>query len=489
MFNFMKINDPFLGEGTFGQLARFGPERCSVMHTLLMELENGGWKTNVEFKRFVDAYNTVAGTAEKKYLDTAVDVFFQRFRVIMEKHMVAKWTSTEIVQYCLGGDPHHAKEFARWLIHHQNNKDASSSSTSKPVEFSFEKKRVTLGEHHRRYHGDTVLDVNIDLQDSMHFITKNADPIAILKDPFIERNWAHIESLATESNAVNIWDKSSALLFEKYAPFRLDIIFSICIHSSHQQRCENYVQLCGLLSSTGVGEVRRTCRAIINSILHRRFNLWALRHANEKRKKNGKDPVMRLQGAERMTYFQRFAKKFFKKADKAKRFKPELWTSVRDRLSNGSVKASNMERLNRMKQFHESLKKKPKNLKAAQPKGIEQTSSTSGAVKLGIFTHTNNTYLHGTGMSVDGLIDAELEVRCLLGNNVQEESSLLQKRKAIQLHEYTRILAADPNKEVTLAKVIDFQPMSVEMKEFLRLGYQRKLVDKEKAIRASTDEE
>lgn len=251
-------------------------------------MENGKWKINVEFKQFVDVYNAAAGPAEKKHLDTAVDVIFQYFRVIMEKHMVAKWTSTEIVEYCPGGDPHHAKEFACWLIHHQNNKDALSSNTSKPVEFSFEKKLITLGETHRQYHGDTVLDVNIDLQDSMNFITKNADPIATLKDPFIEHNWAHIESLATESNAVNIWDKSSTLVFEKYAPFRLDII---------------------------------------------------------------------------------------------------------------------------------------------------------------------------------------------------------QKRKAIQLHEYTQILAADPNKEVTLAKVINFQPMSVEMKVFLKFGYQRKLVDKEKAIRASTDKE
>ena len=44
MFNFMKIDDPFLGEGTFGQLARFGPERCYVMHMLLLELADGGWK-------------------------------------------------------------------------------------------------------------------------------------------------------------------------------------------------------------------------------------------------------------------------------------------------------------------------------------------------------------------------------------------------------------------------------------------------------------
>ena len=258
MFNFMKMNDPFLGEGTFGQLARFGPERCYTMHKLLKELEGGVMKEQMEFQRFRAAYESVAGDTEKQYLDKAVEVFFQRFRTIFEKHMVAKWTSTEIVQYLLGGDPHHAKEFARWLVHHQSNKETSSdesSTGSEPAEFSFEKKLVTLGKHHRRYRNNTVLDIEMNLQESMEFITMNADPLVILRDPFIERNWGNIESLATETTTVDIWDKYSTS-FNKYTPFQLDIIFSICIHSPHQQRCENYVQLCGLLSSTRVGEVR-----------------------------------------------------------------------------------------------------------------------------------------------------------------------------------------------------------------------------------------
>ena len=126
MYNFMRMNDPFLGEGTFGQLARFGPERCSVMHTLLLELESGAWKEKAEFKRFREAYDSVAGDVERKYLDTAVGAFFSEFRRSFDKHMVAKWTSTEIVHYVLGGDPHHTKEFARWLVHHHHINNESS---------------------------------------------------------------------------------------------------------------------------------------------------------------------------------------------------------------------------------------------------------------------------------------------------------------------------------------------------------------------------
>ena len=235
--------------------------------------------------------------------------------------MVSKWTSTEIVHYVLGGDPHHAKEFARWLVHHHLIKENSvdDDEDGMTVEFAFEDKRITLGHHHRRYRGDDALDVEINLRDSMIFLTKNVDPLAILDDPFIKQNWTHIMALADEDDettAVDIWDKSSKPSFNKYKPFRDDIIRTICIHSSHQQRCENYVQLCGLISMTGVGEVRRTCRAIINSIIHHRFNLWALQRSNDKRIKDGQNPVTRFQGKERMTLFQTFIEEFFKRKRK-----------------------------------------------------------------------------------------------------------------------------------------------------------------------------
>ena len=480
MYNFMRMNDPFLGDGTFGQLARFGPERCSVMHTLLLELESGAWKEKAEFKRFREAYDSVAGDAEKKYLDTAVGVFFREFRGSFENHMVAKWTSTEIVHYLLGGDPHHTKEFARWLVHHHFSKESSADDEDEMmvVEFAFEDKRITLGHHHSRYRGDVALDVELNLRDSMNFITKNADPLAILDDPFIKRNWTHIMALADEDDettAVDIWDKSSKPSFNKYKPFREDIIRTICIHSSHQQRCENYVQLCGLISMTGVGEVRRTCRAIINSIIHRRFNLWALQRTNERRKLNDQDPVTRVQGSERMTLFQMFIDRFFKKVEKAKAYAPDLWKSVRQRLSNGSVKASNRERLNRMRTFHDGLKKAPKTTKAVQPMGIEQTVHTSNAVQLSLFANTKNKFLPA-GMSIEGILQAELHARNLVMKG-GEETNLKAQRDAIQLHEFGRIKQRDPMKDVTMKQVVGVQPMSDLMKQYLADGHQQRIMD------------
>ena len=123
MFHFLKIDDPYLGNNTYGHIARLGPERCYVMHSLLSELENGGWKTKPEFKRYLEAYPKVISAAVKEHLDKSSDMFLQRFRTLFDKHMVAKWTSTEVVHYVFGGDRHHAKEFVRWLVHHNSKED------------------------------------------------------------------------------------------------------------------------------------------------------------------------------------------------------------------------------------------------------------------------------------------------------------------------------------------------------------------------------
>ena len=50
----------------------------------------------------------------------------------------------------------------------------------------------------------------------------------------------------------------------------------IAIHSHHQQRCENFVQMLALISKTKVKEARRTQRAIAISLVIRRFNQLSL---------------------------------------------------------------------------------------------------------------------------------------------------------------------------------------------------------------------
>ena len=91
----------------------------------------------------------------------------------------------------------------------------------------------------------------------------------------------------------------------------------MCIHISHQQRCESYVQMCGLLSKTGVEEVRRYIRSILISNYHRNFN-WALEEKSKMQLAKDKDEVKRLQGSDKTYLFLKFMKNQFTKTNKAK---------------------------------------------------------------------------------------------------------------------------------------------------------------------------
>lgn len=484
MFNFLKIDDPYLGDNTYGHIARLGPERCMVMHHQLMELEDSGWETKEEFRSYQKAYATVATAAVQEYLDKAAAVFFERFRAIFDKHMVTKWTSTEVVHYLLGGDKHHAKEFARWLVYHKTKVSSGDSSTSAitPIEeddinFSFEEKVITLGEHHNsRINPDRA--IQIDLQESMLFLTENANPVVILKDPFVVRNWKYIVALSEEEDAIDLFPTTedggrgdSNWEDTNYDPFVEDIIRSISIHASHSQRCENTVQLCGFVSITKVGQVRRTCRALIHTIVHRRFNPWARRMSNQRRKEEDEKSVIRVRGGERMALFIDYWTDFYnEKVLPAKEFAPGLWTDVRGRLANNSMKSSCTEQLHRLEKFEECLEKEPKYTKTTKPVGIDETSRTSGKVVLKILTKSNQTYLRGTGMDIESLVQAELKARDL-EKKVDKEASLVKKRHTIRLHEYMRIHESNTLKEWKENDVKEITPLSKEMKSFVTLGY------------------
>ena len=287
MFSYLKIDDPYLGDNTYGHLSRLGPERCYVMHSHLLELENGGWKARDEFKRYMEVVPNVVSVDVEEHLDKATTVFFQKFRALFDKHMVQKWTSKEIVPYVLGGDRHHAKEFARWIVHHKEREPPDDPTMATPMEeempFYFEEKVIALGEHHTSRVDPDRGAIEIKLHESMTFLTEYADPYEILKDPFIQRNWMYIVSLSKETEAADLFQKKDGAVDKSswngtdYMPFVNDIIRTICIHANHQQRCENMVQLCGLVATTKVGEGRRSCRAITQSIGPRRYNRWKRR--------------------------------------------------------------------------------------------------------------------------------------------------------------------------------------------------------------------
>ena len=486
MFSYLKISDPYLGPNTYGHLSRLGPERCYVMHSHLLELENGGWKARDEFERYMEVVPNVVSVDVEEHLTKATTTFFQKFRALFDRHMVRKWTSTEIVPYVLGGDRHHAKEFARWIVYHKEMEPSDDATMATPTEeempFCFAEKEIELGEHHTSRVDPDRGAIQIKLHESMAFLTENADPYEILKDPFIQRNWNYIVSLSNEKEAVDLFQKVNGVVDKSswngtdYMPFVNDVIRSICIHANHQQRCENMVQLCGLVSTTKVGENRRTCRAITQTIGPRRFNMRAIVEANEEREKAGLDRVKHLSPSEKMVYYLKYLEEFYNGCIlPAKAYAPDLWREVLDRLKNNSLKASRTEQSHRLDKFVECLNKEPKNLKAAQPVGIDETSATSGKVVLRVLMGSNQSYLNGTGMDIEELVKAELKARGIK-KEVAKDASIIVKRKAIRLHEYLRILKANTMREWKETDVREFEPQSREMVSFVTSGHHARIL-------------
>jgi len=124
-FNFLLKDDPVLGKGTFGQIARFGSVRCSIMNEDLLKLENGGFQKMKEFEPYMKALNGVgSGECDQEYFEKATTVFLERFRYVWDKHMGSKYLSSNILHYTLGGDRYHAREFAQWLVDYKDSMKA-----------------------------------------------------------------------------------------------------------------------------------------------------------------------------------------------------------------------------------------------------------------------------------------------------------------------------------------------------------------------------
>jgi len=121
------------------------------------------------------------------------------------------------------------------------------------------------------------------------------------------------------------------------------------------------------------------------------------------------------------------------------------------------------------------MKNEEKNLKATQPVGIDETSYTSGKVRLKVLTQNNQSYLKGTGMEITDLVQAELKARGI-EKEVDKDASLVLKRKAIRLNEFLRLHKANTMKEWKESDVREFSPLSKEMAFFVSSGHHDKIV-------------
>lgn len=491
MFNFLKKNDPFLGKGTFGQLSRFGPERLYVMHMKLQELEEG-WRNNPHFDDFKASLAGVSNSGKYglEYFKKVTEVFFERFRYIFDKWMVKKWRSSSTLHYILAGDAEHAKAFATWLVEYKEGIDAVVEDDRPEY--------ITLGKHHQTREGEPI---TVNLRSSMEYITSEASRDEILEDPFVTKYWGLIKSLAVSVTTVQLFTKDADGKLDKstwngvdYEPLFIAMWKRICIHSNHQQRCENYVQLAGLLSSTQIEEVRKSMKAMIIGSTIRPFNQYKLYKKNEKNAAEGRKAVNRVQGADNISMWLKYADGIFKRSDKAKETLKasgsELTHSkIVKRLKETSKKASAHERETKLEHFSTTLQKTglSKQVKAEMAVGIEETGYTANAVYLKIFVDTNSRYLDNAKMS--DIVEAEIlarEIKVSTSGNRKyskkklKSLSLAEKRALLRKHEHQGRVG-EGEIELKVSEVKYIKPISNEMKAVMK-DKQQVILDKQMSI-------
>lgn len=214
--------------------------------------------------------------------------------------------------------------------------------------------------------------------------------------PFVKKfwYWEHIVEMATAEETIDLFDKDT-WGYHDYSPLKKAVLSEICIHSVHQQCCENYVQLAALISKTNVGEVRRTVRAIIISTIHRIFNKEAMdelkrRVADPEQEEDAK-VARRVEGRLRIELLIEYLNAFKTRVQLARLTAgEEACAEILERITGSKFKMSDADRKKKLKKFQENIKKTRTVVKAETAAGVDVTPAMDGGVLLRIITKKNS---------------------------------------------------------------------------------------------------
>ena len=363
---------------------------------------------------------------------------------------------------------------------------------------AFSNETIELDEHHKMTQGT----IKVNTKACMDFLTDEMDPEVVAWDKvspcqssivnafltapsshtrqFISEHYDLIEKLGAANPTVNLFALNEDRSIDKstwgdvdYTPLVDGIWRQIGIHSHHQQRCENYVQLAALVGKTLVGEKRRTWRAIAVSVIVRQFNLHALQIRKEmlaadpvKQKK-----VKRVTGTLRIKLFDEWVHDFMQSVERAKEdLTREEYADIANTIASAENKVSKEERMTMLQGFKDSLEKPMKQLALEKESGYDPTYVMGGSVKISILTNKNN---------LGDQVNAELIARGIPsssdfikehGNLPLEKIGINKRVNALKRHE-AETVTQKKNPHMSMEKAMavtkSIEPISQEMKEIL----------------------
>ena len=141
-----------------------------------------------------------------KKIDKLPPTFILVFCSNLDKFLFDCWLSDLLLHYMIGGNPTLAKEFVKLLVQCESESGefvGEDAGLSFFTRYIFRYTNIELGDHHTMGNGA----VEINVRDSMKFLTANSDLSKILKGNFVKEHWALVEKLATADDIVRLFDK------------------------------------------------------------------------------------------------------------------------------------------------------------------------------------------------------------------------------------------------------------------------------------------
>ena len=458
-FAFMMKPDPALGKRSFGHLARFVLERISVMNFQICQLENGGYKIVDEFKSYIKSLQGIHKGGVKDvcadYFEKTADLFIKRIRQDFNKHVRQYWLTDDKIHYMLGGDKEHAQQICKWMTHHAEQAGIELDDDELVRPFPFVNREVTLSSFHDNQRGS----ITLNLQSSMEYITSGVDPSVVLKNEFVkdEDNWQRIQRMADADQPIDLFDQSTWGDLD-LQEFQYRFACAVCIHPTHQQLSESYVQALALVALTGIGEFRRGNRIESTSGFLRYFTEWAAEIVDTKR----------LQGAIKAELLLTYMDKFQVWGDRAIELLggPKVFEEMMNHMKSVE-KQSDVERAEGLEAFKKGVESDYSVPNADKTAKVDVTARVGGRVTLSLLIMKNDTKLPGESEGiVTKAVHAELKARNIkLTENEMNNLTLRGKVHRIRGHEFKELRLTRDLKQET--DVSDVEPWSVEMKAFL----------------------
>jgi hypothetical protein len=488
-FNWLMRNDPALGIGSFGQVARLCPERAYIMHKMHSDLEDGKWRDMPIFRDFIELLPGVRSAGEimhggREFVERVPEQFLETYRFFLEKHTLQPWRSSKLVILLIGGNNILSKHFLRRIF---------------DPNYRFPNEEVILYDH-------TVNNgfVTVNIRDCLDYLLEdhavdNIDESELYNDHLIQDELEHWLFYATSAPMeVDLMDKSTwsggdeekahyealhTLIRQKVVPLPHD-----------QQRIEAYIRMAGLVSQTGVGEARATWRGILQSTIMCPINEKILEFVNREADSDHLDEesegrattkkVCRVKGRLFLQLFSEYADEFLDKCkcDVAiESLGSERMKTIETELKSKANKASADGLAAEMERIDKTIGARRRILKAANKTGIDVPAAVGGQVFL--------QYIAKTHMKDEcqTILRAELKARGIEYPD-DEWDDLEWAKKKLRLKQHEASQRVNPqiadnqrqNGEITLSKITSVKPWSQELKDFLLV--QKSIHCKEKQL-------